>query len=243
MAKASSTQAWLWNRRLSHLNFDTINLLSKNEIVNGLPKLKYLKDQLCSSYEMGMAKRSNFKTKLFQVQKDGYICFIWTYVVQCGLEASIERNTFCTKLGIQDHRNEPSSSKLVPNVVPTADETYTSLQDVSNSFVISDNLQHQDTQPTLNVQPTSEPIIPPTYVNAEEINTDQAENAEFKAYEFINPFALPGTEAVESSSRNIDTSNMHTFYQRHRSDYHWTKNHLLEQIRGNPSKLGLKAIR
>ncbi|GKB17154.1 retrotransposon protein, putative, unclassified [Tanacetum coccineum] len=29
---------------------------------------------------------------------------------------------------------------------------------------------------------------------------------------------------------------MHTFYQRHRSDYHWTKNHQLEQIRGNPSK-------
>nr|GEV31524.1 integrase, catalytic region, zinc finger, CCHC-type, peptidase aspartic, catalytic [Tanacetum cinerariifolium] len=36
MAKASSSQAWLWHRRLSHLNFDTINLLSKNDIVNGL---------------------------------------------------------------------------------------------------------------------------------------------------------------------------------------------------------------
>nr|GEY21171.1 hypothetical protein [Tanacetum cinerariifolium] len=34
MAKASSSQAWLWHRRLSHLNFDTINLLSKNDIVN-----------------------------------------------------------------------------------------------------------------------------------------------------------------------------------------------------------------
>nr|GEZ53095.1 hypothetical protein [Tanacetum cinerariifolium] len=29
MAKASPTQAWLWHRRLSHLNFDYINLLSK----------------------------------------------------------------------------------------------------------------------------------------------------------------------------------------------------------------------
>nr|GFC27705.1 hypothetical protein [Tanacetum cinerariifolium] len=38
MAKASSSQAWLWHRRLSHLNFDTINLLSKNDIVVGLPK-------------------------------------------------------------------------------------------------------------------------------------------------------------------------------------------------------------
>ncbi|GJZ33891.1 MAK10-like protein [Tanacetum coccineum] len=41
MAKASPTQAWLWDCRLFHLNFDTINLLSKNDIVNGLPKLKY----------------------------------------------------------------------------------------------------------------------------------------------------------------------------------------------------------
>ncbi|GKB17053.1 retrovirus-related pol polyprotein from transposon TNT 1-94 [Tanacetum coccineum] len=40
MAKASPTQAWLWHRRLSHLNFDYINLLSKKDIVIGLPKLK-----------------------------------------------------------------------------------------------------------------------------------------------------------------------------------------------------------
>nr|GFB10840.1 integrase, catalytic region, zinc finger, CCHC-type, peptidase aspartic, catalytic [Tanacetum cinerariifolium] len=51
MAKASSSQAWLWHHRLSHLNFDTINLLSKNDIVVGLPKLKFVKDHLCSSYE------------------------------------------------------------------------------------------------------------------------------------------------------------------------------------------------
>ncbi|GJV90498.1 integrase, catalytic region, zinc finger, CCHC-type containing protein [Tanacetum coccineum] len=37
MAKASSSQAWLSHQRLSHLNFDTINLLSKNDIVTGLP--------------------------------------------------------------------------------------------------------------------------------------------------------------------------------------------------------------
>ncbi|GJT45009.1 retrovirus-related pol polyprotein from transposon TNT 1-94 [Tanacetum coccineum] len=39
MAKATSSQAWLWHHCLSHLNFDTINLLLKNNIVNGLPKL------------------------------------------------------------------------------------------------------------------------------------------------------------------------------------------------------------
>nr|GFA12790.1 integrase, catalytic region, zinc finger, CCHC-type, peptidase aspartic, catalytic [Tanacetum cinerariifolium] len=63
MAKATSSQAWLWHRRLSHLNFDTINLLSKYDIVVGLPKLKFVKDHLCSSYELGKAKRKSFQTK------------------------------------------------------------------------------------------------------------------------------------------------------------------------------------
>nr|GEV22892.1 retrotransposon protein, putative, unclassified [Tanacetum cinerariifolium] len=63
MAKATSSQAWLWHRRLSHLNFDTINLLSKNDIVTGLPKLKFVKDHLCSSCELRKAKRKSFQTK------------------------------------------------------------------------------------------------------------------------------------------------------------------------------------
>nr|GEX95367.1 Gag-Pol polyprotein [Tanacetum cinerariifolium] len=63
MAKASPTQAWLWHQRLSHLNFDYINLLSKKDVVIGLPKLKYVKDQLCSSCEVSKAKQSSFKIK------------------------------------------------------------------------------------------------------------------------------------------------------------------------------------
>ncbi|GJY44131.1 retrovirus-related pol polyprotein from transposon TNT 1-94 [Tanacetum coccineum] len=40
----------------------------------------------------------------------------------------------------------------------------------------------------------------------------------------------------ESSSRNIGTSNMHTFNQPQDSEYRWTKDHPLTQVRGNPSK-------
>nr|GEY79701.1 integrase, catalytic region, zinc finger, CCHC-type, peptidase aspartic, catalytic [Tanacetum cinerariifolium] len=69
MAKATSSQAWLWHRRLSHLNFDTINLLSKNDIVVGLPKLKFVKDHLFSSCELGKAKRKSFHTKLTSSSK------------------------------------------------------------------------------------------------------------------------------------------------------------------------------
>nr|GEY03529.1 putative RNA-directed DNA polymerase [Tanacetum cinerariifolium] len=61
--------AWLWHRRLSHLNFNYINLLSKKDIVIGLPKLKYVKDQLCSSCELSKAKRSSFKSKVVPSSK------------------------------------------------------------------------------------------------------------------------------------------------------------------------------
>nr|GEU76037.1 hypothetical protein [Tanacetum cinerariifolium] len=67
--RATPTQAWLWHRRLSHLNFNCNNLLSKKDIMIGLPKLKYVKDQLCSSCELSKAKRSSFKSKVVSSSK------------------------------------------------------------------------------------------------------------------------------------------------------------------------------
>ncbi|GJR59602.1 retrovirus-related pol polyprotein from transposon TNT 1-94 [Tanacetum coccineum] len=60
---------WAIERNLSHLNFDYITLLSKKDVVTGLPKLKYVKDQLCSSCEMSKAKRSSFKSKVVPSSK------------------------------------------------------------------------------------------------------------------------------------------------------------------------------
>ncbi|GJR21649.1 retrovirus-related pol polyprotein from transposon TNT 1-94 [Tanacetum coccineum] len=47
----------------------------------------------------------------------------------------------------------------------------------------------------------------------------------------------PVCEEAESSTRFVDNSNMHTFYQCHQSEHQWTKDHPLEQVCGNPSKL------
>ncbi|GJS69488.1 retrovirus-related pol polyprotein from transposon TNT 1-94 [Tanacetum coccineum] len=69
MAKALPTQAWLWHRRLSHLNFDYINQVLNKDVVIGLLKLKYVKDQLCSSCEVSKAKISSFKTKVVPSSK------------------------------------------------------------------------------------------------------------------------------------------------------------------------------
>ncbi|GJU90085.1 retrotransposon protein, putative, unclassified [Tanacetum coccineum] len=57
LSKASKTKSWLWHRHLSHLNFGTINHLSRHGLVRGLPKLKFKKDHLCSACAIGKSKK------------------------------------------------------------------------------------------------------------------------------------------------------------------------------------------
>ncbi|GJR03122.1 retrovirus-related pol polyprotein from transposon TNT 1-94 [Tanacetum coccineum] len=64
MSKATSTKSWLCHRRLSHLNFGTINDLTKLDLVDGLPKFKYGKDHLCSAYKRGKSKKASHQPKL-----------------------------------------------------------------------------------------------------------------------------------------------------------------------------------
>ncbi|GJU79425.1 integrase, catalytic region, zinc finger, CCHC-type containing protein [Tanacetum coccineum] len=64
MSKATSTKSWLWHHRLSHLNFGTINDLTRLDLVNGLLKFKYGKDHLCSTCERGKSKKASHPLKL-----------------------------------------------------------------------------------------------------------------------------------------------------------------------------------
>nr|GEY19253.1 retrovirus-related Pol polyprotein from transposon TNT 1-94 [Tanacetum cinerariifolium] len=63
MARASSTKSRLWHQRLSHLNFDTINDVARNDLVAGLPKFKYHKEHLCPFCEQGKSKRVSHPPK------------------------------------------------------------------------------------------------------------------------------------------------------------------------------------
>nr|GFD02901.1 hypothetical protein [Tanacetum cinerariifolium] len=54
---------------------------------------------------------------------------------------------------------------------------------------------------------------------------------------FVNPFTNSSTStAAASSSQNMDSSNMHTFYQPYPYKFQWTKDHPLEQVIGEPSR-------
>ncbi|GKC29075.1 retrovirus-related pol polyprotein from transposon TNT 1-94, partial [Tanacetum coccineum] len=63
MARATSAKSWLWHQHLSHLNFDTIIDLAKNDLVTGLLKFKYHKEHLCPSCEQGKSKRASHPPK------------------------------------------------------------------------------------------------------------------------------------------------------------------------------------
>ncbi|GKD44242.1 retrovirus-related pol polyprotein from transposon TNT 1-94 [Tanacetum coccineum] len=67
MARATSTKSWLWHQRLSHLNFDTMNDLSKNNLVTDLPKFKYHKEHLCPSCDKEKVKSLLTHPKQFQI--------------------------------------------------------------------------------------------------------------------------------------------------------------------------------
>nr|GFB90783.1 copia protein [Tanacetum cinerariifolium] len=80
--------------------------------------------------------------------------------------------------------------------------------------------------------------ISSTVISSENINQAEThdENDQVANDEFINIFSTPVQDQGETSSRHVDSSNMHTFYQRYPSEHRWTKDHPLEQVIGNPSQ-------
>nr|GEX06658.1 hypothetical protein [Tanacetum cinerariifolium] len=90
--------------------------------------------------------------------------------------------------------------------------------------------------PSTSIQSTSAPSTH-TNVHDEENNNDQAEEGEHvQDDEFTNSFCAPAQEVAESSSHNIGNTNVPTFNQPHVSEYRWTKDRPLDQVRGNPSR-------
>nr|GFB37702.1 hypothetical protein [Tanacetum cinerariifolium] len=110
------------------------------------------------------------------------------------------------------------------------------------SAVDAPNQRQQLTTPLNNhttPSPTCQiPTLAPTVISSENINQAEtyAKNDQVADDEFINIFSTPVQDQRETSSRHVDLSNMHTFYQRFLSEHRWTKDHPLEQVIGNPSQ-------
>ncbi|GKC12841.1 retrovirus-related pol polyprotein from transposon TNT 1-94 [Tanacetum coccineum] len=133
--------------------------------------------------------------------------------------------------------NSSVTTRVGSSFSPLYDEFFIAgTSSVNKSSSPIDNSKQQDTPPITNIQSSTKPTTPTINVHAEENNDNQAEDTHVQQDEFINPFCTQVREVAKSSSHNIDNLNMHTFYQPQDSEYRWTKDHPLSQVRRNSSK-------
>ncbi|GJR96311.1 putative ribonuclease H-like domain-containing protein [Tanacetum coccineum] len=63
-AKATIDESNLWNRRLGHINFKTMNKLVRGNLVRGLPSKLFENDHTCVACQKGKQHKASCKTKL-----------------------------------------------------------------------------------------------------------------------------------------------------------------------------------
>nr|GFC05231.1 Gag-Pol polyprotein [Tanacetum cinerariifolium] len=80
--------------------------------------------------------------------------------------------------------------------------------------------------PTCQIPPIASSVISSENINQAETHDDNDQVADD---EFINIFSTPVQDQGETSSRHVDSSNMHTFYQRYPSEHRWTKDQPLDR--------------
>nr|GEW44369.1 integrase, catalytic region, zinc finger, CCHC-type, peptidase aspartic, catalytic [Tanacetum cinerariifolium] len=216
MARASSTKSWLWHQRLSHLNFDTINDLVRNNLVSGLPKFKYHKEHLCPSCEQGKSKRASHPQNPVPKSRQRL------HLLQMDLCGPMRIASIHEKR-LQSMTSGQISSGLdltyAPSTITTQQPTEGEL-DLLFEAMYDDYIGGQPSATARTVPHAQEPQ------DVDELNS----NAMVDENTFVNPFANSSTSAAaSSSSQNVDPSNMHTFYQPYPHEFQWTKDHPLEQ--------------
>nr|GEX32044.1 putative ribonuclease H-like domain-containing protein [Tanacetum cinerariifolium] len=238
MARASSTKSWLWYQCLSHLNFDTINDLAKNDLVLGIPKFKYHKEHLCPSCEQGKSKRASHPPKPVPNSRQRLHLL---HMDLCGPMriASIngKRKPDIPLLHVFGALCYPKNDRedIRKLGAKGLDLTYAPLiiitqQPTEGELDILFKAMYDD---FIGGQPSAAQRA--THLQSETA-ADDVSNAMFDGNTFDNPFANPSISAAESSSsQNVDPSNIHTFYQPYPYEFQWTKDHPLEQVIGEPS--------
>nr|GEV64266.1 hypothetical protein [Tanacetum cinerariifolium] len=189
-AKASSLQSLLWHQRLSHLNFATINNLVKNNLVQGLPKMKFKKDHLCFACEQGKIHQKHHKSKTaFASNQPLYLLQMDMCGPMC-VESIIGKRYV---LVVVDDYSRYTWEKFFHEVSE-------SFQEESSSSSLNDDVQ----------QSLEEVILP--QINTLSISNNMVPNVD-EASTSHNVFNEHLEDAYFDASTSFhDPSNVHTFY-------------------------------
>nr|GEV15915.1 hypothetical protein [Tanacetum cinerariifolium] len=237
MAQASPTQAWLWHRRLSHLNFDDINLLSKKDIVIGLPKLKFVKGQLYdySRYTWTLFLRSKDETPkvlkefLMMIQRNLQAPMI-TVRTERGIEfLNKTLNAFFKEEGIE-HQTSTARTPEQNGVVKRQNRTLTLDYDNSDPVLQLQNVS-SSADAHVPLQQELDLLFGPLY---DEFFNACSNPQDTKPTTNIQPTSAPSTPTYVHAEENND----HQAEEENLPNDEFTNPlyHLLEQVRGNLSR-------
>nr|GEW92302.1 Gag-Pol polyprotein [Tanacetum cinerariifolium] len=234
MAKASSSQAWLWHRRKAkRKSFHTkITPSSKR-------RLQLLHMDLCGPMRVASINGKIYVLVIF----DDYSRYTWTHflrsrdekpevlidflkLVQRGLQAQVrvvQTDKGTEFLNQTLHADGENLNKMKEK----GDECiFVGYSTQSRAYIVF-NKRTRVIMESIHVNFDELP-----HMASDHVSSDPAPEYD----EFINIFCTPMQDQGETSSRHVDSLNMHTFYQRYPSEHRWTKDHPLEQVIGNPSQ-------
>nr|GEX33236.1 retrovirus-related Pol polyprotein from transposon TNT 1-94 [Tanacetum cinerariifolium] len=278
MAKATSSQAWLWHRILHQTSVartpeqnSVVKRRNRTLVEAGRTMLSTAKVPLffwaeaiattwysthSRAYRV-FNKRTRVIVETIHVNFDELPQMVSDHVSsdpipQCQSTA-LEHDILSPGLQCQKNVSHADKSVTTSNELDLLfslmfDELlYGSTQVVSKPSAVTTadapNQRQQQNTTLLNTQSTPNPTCQvltqaPTVTSTENINQVEtiSEYVQGENDEFINIFSTPVQGWGEMSSRHVDSSNMHTFYQRHPSEHRWTKDHPLEQVIRNPSQ-------
>nr|GEU31012.1 retrovirus-related Pol polyprotein from transposon TNT 1-94 [Tanacetum cinerariifolium] len=214
MARATSTMSWLWHQRLSHLNFDTINDLAKNDLVTEVTPSSY------GFVWSNENRKHKWKMTLVEAARTMLIfsrapLFLWA--------KAIATACYTQNYSIIHRRFNKTPYELINGRKPDIFflHVFGALCYPKKDREDIEKLAAKATRKSCSTQP--------------KIVANNVPNAMFNDNTFVNPFATPSTSAAESSSlQYVYPSNMHMFYQPYPHEYQWTKDHPLEQVIGEP---------
>nr|GEW67054.1 hypothetical protein [Tanacetum cinerariifolium] len=260
LAKASSSQSWLWHQRLSYLNFAIFNNLVKNNLIQGLPKMKFEKDHLCSACEQGKIHQKHHKSKTaFASNKPLYLL----HMDLCGpmRVQKMASKQFSLEPGLSNLNEKGKSSNRSVSKVDEAskndledlfqdlyDEYFdpskimksstTNVETSINEEVfheVSESFQEESSSSSLNddVQQIPEAVILPSS-NTQSIPINMVPNSD-EASTSHNVFNKRLKDAYFDASTSFHyPSNVHIYYQPYPHEKKWTMDHPLHKIIGDP---------
>ncbi|GJU81039.1 retrovirus-related pol polyprotein from transposon TNT 1-94 [Tanacetum coccineum] len=205
MSKATSTKSWLWHRRLSHLNFGTINDLTKLDLVDGLPKFKYEKDHLCSACDRGKRKKASHPPKLIP---SDYSKLELLHMDLCGpMRVALVNGKKYILVIVDDF-----SRFTWVYFLRSKDET----PEIIKKFIAQAQLNYKAKVCKIRTDNGTEfknATLKAYYEKLESDEFNQEDSADFDGNTQFVPYDSLNHEEIGSSTMNLEPSNVHNFHQ------------------------------